>query len=396
MELHTVAELLLDWYGRAARDLPWRRISDPYGILVSEVMLQQTQVRTVIPYWTAWMKAFPTLQDLSAASIDEVLKHWSGLGYYSRAKNLHRAARMIVDTHSGQFPRAYEDILQLPGIGRYTAGAICSIAFGEAKPVLDGNVIRVLTRLYALDGDPGGQECRSLLWTLAERLVSAASHLRPLAGGCGDFNQALMELGATVCHPRAPACAECPLLSLCAAQRAGQQESFPKSQPRSATVRRHVFAFIALRQATVLVRKNGEKEVNGGLWEFPSVEVSSFRARVARAAKKCLGHDPLEPRHFMDLSHTIMRYRIKLRAFLAEVPSAYHSLPNTRWVRITDLPEMALPSAHRRLTVELLRLNSTGEMNSVNSQGKAPARRKRASTHTEIQAETRPPSTQKD
>ncbi len=205
-----IQKALLDWFGRDQRDLPWRQTGDPYPIWVSEVMLQQTQVQTVIPYFRRWMKTFPTLQKLARSRQETVLKHWEGLGYYSRVRNLHRAAQQVVKKHQGRLPDTYEELIQLPGIGRYTAGALLSIAFDQPAPVLDGNVKRVLSRLFAISANGEASAHEKWLWDTSAELVPAK---RP-----GDFNQAMMELGATVCLPKKPLCGVCQLQTQCEAQ----------------------------------------------------------------------------------------------------------------------------------------------------------------------------------
>lgn len=191
------APLLLRWYQGEKRDLPWRQTRDPYAIWVSEMMLQQTQVATVIPYWTHWMTRFPTIESLAEAPLNDVLTAWQGLGYYARARNLHKAAKVIVEDHGGEFPTALEQVLALPGIGRYTAGAICSIALGQDVPIVDANVIRVLCRVYGVKGDPKSLPVQNRLWELATELIPS--------GQAREFNQAMMELGALVCDAR-PRC----------------------------------------------------------------------------------------------------------------------------------------------------------------------------------------------
>src|SRR5438552_2719593 len=188
-----IIESLLKWFGEAARDLPWRRTRDPYAIWVSEIMLQQTQVKTVLPYWERWMQALPDIESLAKARTETIHKLWEGLGYYTRVRNLQKAAQVIMEIHGGRFPRDFEAVLALPGIGRYTAGAICSIAFNQPKPILDGNVIRVLTRLFGIGGNPRETQVRSKLWEIAHELVVEAAQTPAL------LNQSLMELGALIC-----------------------------------------------------------------------------------------------------------------------------------------------------------------------------------------------------
>lgn len=210
---------LLEWYDREARDLPWRRTRDPYAIWVSEILLQQTRVETVLEYYPRFLEAFPTVEALARASLDHVLKLWEGLGYYARARHLHEAARRLVETNRGQVPRDPEALVRLPGIGRSTAGAIASIAFGVPVPVLDGNVRRVLCRWAAWEGDPLKAPLRERLWELASALVPAH---RP-----GDYNQALMDLGARICTPRSPTCKACPVQKGCLGYQQGRAASLP-------------------------------------------------------------------------------------------------------------------------------------------------------------------------
>ena len=215
---------LLSWYDRERRDLPWRRTQDPYRVWLSEIMLQQTRVETVIPYYERFLERFPTVSDLAEAPIDDVLARWSGLGYYRRARSLHEAAGQIVREHAGVFPEDSAEALALPGVGRYTAGAILSIAYGRPEPILDGNVIRILSRWLRL----GPEIPQSHLWTLAEDLVPEE---RP-----GDFNQAMMELGATVCTPRSPSCLLCPVQERCEARAEGTPERYPAPKAKEKPV----------------------------------------------------------------------------------------------------------------------------------------------------------------
>ncbi|MBI3014235.1 MAG: A/G-specific adenine glycosylase, partial [Candidatus Tectomicrobia bacterium] len=215
---------LLKWFSCSHRDLPWRRTSDPYRIWIAETMLQQTRIPTALPYYERFVARFPDVAALARAPEQEVLRLWSGLGYYSRARNLHRAAQTVVEEHQGRMPDSYEAILRLPGIGRYTAGAVLSIAFGLPYPVVDGNVSRVLTRLFRISGDPKCARVSRRLWEKARELLSEK---RP-----GDFNQALMEIGSLICTPTKPRCNSCPLEPWCEARRHGEQEDYPQTAPR--------------------------------------------------------------------------------------------------------------------------------------------------------------------
>ena len=255
---------IVDWYDGAKRELPWRETRDPYAIWVSEMMLQQTQVATATPYWRRWMERFPTVRALAEAPLEDVLKQWQGLGYYARARNLHRAARVIQEKHEGLFPERFEDVLALPGVGRYTAGAICSIALGQDVPIVDANVIRVLCRVWGVRGDPKTSETQKRLWELAEALVPS--------GRADRFNQGMMELGALVCKPE-PRCPVCPVQDLCAAYRSGDPTALPEFAPRP--------AFTSQTDVSAIVRRSGDGSLLltqrppdglwGGLWEFPRV-----------------------------------------------------------------------------------------------------------------------------
>jgi A/G-specific adenine glycosylase len=256
---------LLHWYDRHRRDLPWRRSRDPYRVWLSEVMLQQTRVEAVLPYYERFLARFPTVEELAAAPVEEVLALWSGLGYYRRARQLHAAARQIAANGDG-FPATVEGLLPLPGIGEYTAAAVASIAFGAAVPVLDGNVERVVSRLLALAGDPKAGPARRRL------LAAAAELLEP--GRAGDSNQALMELGATLCTPRAPRCLLCPLREGCRGAATGEPERYPAPRRKRAARRVHLaVAVVEEEEGVLLFRRPDESELLAGTWELPWVEV---------------------------------------------------------------------------------------------------------------------------
>ena len=266
---------LLSWFDRHKRDLPWRQDRDPYAIWLSEMMLQQTQVATVIPYYNRFIGRFPTVVDLARADLEEVLQHWAGLGYYARARNMHRAARLIVAEHGGAFPSEAAVLRGLPGIGAYTAGAVASMAFDARAAVVDGNVARVLARLFEMDLDIRDGRGKALLWEMAERLLPRKR--------CGDFNQALMELGATVCLPRGAArCEDCPLKMICGARCSGGVDRLPvkgrKAPPKSET---HVVAAIGRRNKWLVVRRP-PRGLWGGLWELPTAVMNGegVRGRV--------------------------------------------------------------------------------------------------------------------
>jgi len=253
----------LKWYSANKRDLPWRRTGDPYAIWISEIMLQQTQVETVIPYFNNWMRRFPDIKKLAQADENEVIKMWEGLGYYTRVRNLHRASKEIVSKFSGKIPQTREEILSLPGIGKYTAGAILSIAFNMQEPLVDGNVIRVLARLFNIHSDSSSPATLKKIWGLASALVPEKSP--------GDFNQALMELGATVCTPANPGCLICPLSCECLSLKKSDPSKLPILKSKIETQKFEGWIFLVENKGRFLIQKRPEGQVMGGLWEFPSL-----------------------------------------------------------------------------------------------------------------------------
>lgn len=332
-----LASALLDWFETNARDLPWRRTSDPYAIWVSEIMLQQTQVKTVVPYWLRWMEALPTVEALAAAPAALIHKLWEGLGYYSRVRNMQKAAQIIVSRHGGIFPEKFSDLLDLPGVGRYTAGAVGSIAFNQPLPILDGNVVRVLTRLFCLEGDPAQAALRDSLWKMAAELVSAAATTAwPRAAS--HFNQALMELGALICTPREARCPACPLRGSCRAARDRRVAEFPQIPPRPKSTPRYFAAWVAVHRNKWLVRQRPAGSVNAELWEFPNIETMRPGARPPGAqAGEPLGR----------IKHSITRYRITLDSFLLR--EKIDAPDGAVWLPLTQVEQLAFTSAHRKI-----------------------------------------------
>jgi A/G-specific adenine glycosylase len=261
----TVQDDLLGWYRRNRRPLPWRETSDPYAIWVSEAMLQQTRVETVESYWTRFLERFPTVHELARADEEDVLALWSGLGYYRRARSLHAAAQVIVERHGGEFPRTRDELLALPGVGPYTAGAVLSIAFDLPEPLVDGNVGRVFARLFALEGTTGSSELQRDLWQLAGELV-------PREGAAGDWNQALMELGATVCTPRDPNCPACPLAEGCRARSAGRTAELPWPKPKVPSIEVALETVVVRDGDALLLERRPASGRMAGMWQFPTVE----------------------------------------------------------------------------------------------------------------------------
>lgn len=269
-----LATQLVRWFKKSARDLPWRRTRDPYAIWLSEVMLQQTRVETVIPYYERFLAQFPTVQDLARANIDSVLALWSGLGYYRRARELHRCANEIVDKHGGVFPSTVEGLRSLRGIGPYTAGAIASIAFDKPVPLVDGNVARVLSRLFIIEQDMKSTAGMKEAWATAEKIVPRDEP--------GAFNQALMELGATVCIPSNPGCLVCPVRDLCLARAAGRERDLPIMSAKKASPKVPMVAAVLEHEGKILFARRKEGGLFGGLWEPPMVPAESIKdARTA-------------------------------------------------------------------------------------------------------------------
>jgi A/G-specific adenine glycosylase len=339
-KIKRVVPALLKWYAAHARDLPWRHTNNPYCVFISEIMLQQTQVKTVIPYYERWMQALPTLGDLARARPERVLKLWEGLGYYRRARMAQEAARLIIEKHAGRFPETLDEILALPGVGRYTAGAICSIAFDQPAPILDGNVIRVLTRLLGLAGDPRSKTLKTKLWRAAQELVSAG-------GDPSRLNQGLMELGALICLPRQPDCPACPLRRDCFAWRRKRVEEFPTPATRVAVTQRRFIALVVSDGPRLLVRQRPSGVVNAGLWEFPNVEVALNAKELAPlvAPFQIAARAP-----FVRVRHTITRYRILLEAYRAKLPAkSATAKAGAAWKTPADIKKLPFTSAHRKV-----------------------------------------------
>ncbi|MFO7893753.1 MAG: A/G-specific adenine glycosylase [Longimicrobiales bacterium] len=330
-----ITRVLLAHFDATKRQMPWRGTSDPYAIWVSEVMLQQTRVDTVIPYWERWLERFPTVDVLAEAELDEVLKEWEGLGYYSRARNLHRAARMVRECFNGRVPDRPDALRELPGVGPYTAGAVASIAFDVATPAVDGNVRRVLSRLYDLEAPTP-----ATLRDLAADLVPTD---RP-----GDFNQALMELGATVCTPRSPACDACPLAPWCEARRLGVQELRPLPKEGKPVPEEVVRTAVIVRaDGAVLLARRPEDGLLGGLWELPGDD-GGWPAEVATLM------DAGEPGGELDpVIHTFSHKRIRYRPFVVWVSGSVKGAADpgvgAAWVGLDRLDGYALPVAQQKI-----------------------------------------------
>ncbi|GIV07085.1 MAG: A/G-specific adenine glycosylase [Fimbriimonadales bacterium] len=341
---------ILQWFETHQRPTPWRDHPDPYRVWVSEVMLQQTQTATVIPYFERFIARFPTVQALASAPLEEVLRYWEGLGYYSRARNLHKAAQLIVE-NGGQLPSTPERLRELPGVGAYTAGAIASIAFQYPAPVVDGNVIRVLSRLLWLKGDMKAPAAQKRLWQIAEQLVDTA---RP-----GDFNQAMMELGSTVCTPAQPRCSVCPVSHLCAAYRRGQPTAVPEPSRRTATRTLVDVSAIVEREGRYLLAQRTPNGLWGGLWEFPRATQNgheSLEAVALRAAAQ-MGLQVALRSIVASVKHTVTYSKIQLHGYLCAWQSGeaqtgvYQALA---WASPEEMTNFPLSAPQRKLADALL------------------------------------------
>jgi A/G-specific adenine glycosylase len=309
-----ITRRLQAWYKQNARRLPWRGDADPYTIWVSEIMLQQTRVETVIPYFRRWMERFPDLETLAKASEQEVLLAWEGLGYYSRARNLHHSARLVIAKHAGKIPRDQKGLQALPGIGRYTAGAISSIAFGMDEPVLDGNVRRVLARIFNVSVPARSPEGERQLWALARDILPP--------GEAGDHNQALMDLGALVCIPRNPACAHCPLAEICQTNALGLQDERPVMGQRPDIPHHIVTAAVIRRAGKFLITRRPSNGLLGGMWEFPGGKVEqgeTLPAGLKREIMEELGVQIEVGEPFGSYRHAYTHFRVTLHAFLCRI-----------------------------------------------------------------------------
>jgi A/G-specific adenine glycosylase len=343
-----VSRRLLAWFERNQRELPWRSDRDPYRIWVSEVMLQQTLVATVIPYFERFVKTFPDVAKLAAADEQDVLRLWEGLGYYRRARDLHRAAGQLVSEHGGRIPNDPSALARLPGFGRYTCNAVLSQAFDRPLPILEANSQRVLSRLFARTTDPRRGEARQWLWRAAEDLLPGKR--------AGAFNQAVMELGALVCTPAAPKCDSCPLKGLCAARRLGIQDSIPaRAVPPAVTVVRESAVVIWRDGRVLLAQRPADAGRWAGLWEFPHAPLADDESpadgarRTARELTDIRVHSTTE---LETVRHSITRYQITLICF----ESRYHSgefrpgfYARARWIPPEELPDYPVSSPQRRL-----------------------------------------------
>ncbi len=347
-----IRSALLNWYHKNKRDLPWRGESDIYRIWVSEVMLQQTQVVTVIPYYHRFLEQFPTVTALANAPLVDVLKVWEGLGYYARARNLHKASKEIVEKWNGQFPTNYADLLTLPGFGSYTAGAVASIASGEVVPAVDGNAKRVLARLFAIKSDitrgAGARQTKEL----AAELVPTSTP--------GDWNQAVMELGATICLPKSPKCSMCPVQHLCVGRARGVELELPVKPARKPLPHFNVTAAVIRKNGKVLIAQRPPNGMLGGMWEFPGGKQEpgeSLPDCLRREIKEELGVNIKVGQPIVSVKHSYTHFKITLHAFYCDLPDGSPQaigVADWRWVTMGQLDQFPFPRTDLQI-IEALR-----------------------------------------
>ena len=349
-ERDSLKQSLLAWYANAGRDLPWRHCHDPYAIWVSEIMLQQTQVKTVIPYYHRWLAQFPTLEQLASADLQQVLKAWEGLGYYTRARNLYACAQEIMQHHGGVFPTELKDVLALPGIGRTTAGGILSAAFNQPAAILDGNVKRVLARLVALPVPP--TKATKQLWQLSEALLDREHP--------SEFNQALMDLGATVCTAKKPDCNNCPWIPHCQAYNQGIQFQLPMREISSPLPHKNIgVAVIWNEQGQILIDRRRPEGLLGGLWEFPGGKIER-----GETVEECIKREILEELaieievgdRLISIDHAYSHFRVTLTVhhcrYLTGIPQPLEC-DEIRWVTLDEIDQFPFPKANSQIIAAL-------------------------------------------
>lgn len=340
---------LLAWFEKNKRPLPWRAHYRPYGVWISEIMLQQTQMSTVIPYYERWMRLFPDVKSLAEADPKAVLKAWEGLGYYSRARNLHATAKAVLDKHGGKFPEDFEAIRGLKGVGRYTAGAIASIAFNQERPIVDGNIVRVLARIYMIDEPVDVLKNREHFWALQESLIPK--------GEARNFNQALMELGALICKPENPACAICPARKHCRAYEKGRTMDYPVRAKKKEAVKVVASALVLEDRRRYLIRFRPLGEIMGGLWEFPEwklaknkpMDLGAARKKTAKLAGGPVEHIGTIKRNYTYFNETLHVFKMEGKSLPAE-GSPWESA----WAAEADFSKYPFSSAHAKI-VKLIR-----------------------------------------
>jgi A/G-specific adenine glycosylase len=348
------AQKLLDWYAVHARTLPWRGHPDPYAVWISEIMLQQTRVETVIPYFERWLAKFPTVFELASAPQQAVLNLWEGLGYYRRARNLHKAAQVIVAEYAGVIPSEAAELQKLPGIGRYTAAAVASIAFDKDEAAVDGNIRRVLARVFNVDIPARSKDGESILWDLAaENLPS---------GQAGDHNQAIMDLGATICLPKNPDCKNCPLVAICQAKALGVQAERPVKQPKAKVPHHTVTAAVFQREGKYMIVQRPAKGLLGGMWEFPGGKQESgedLPTCLQREICEELGVDIQVGESLGVYQHAYTHFKVTLHAFWCDLNGNEPQLrehTGLHWITATELDDFPMGKIDRQISQYIQRL----------------------------------------
>ncbi|MFN7843286.1 MAG: A/G-specific adenine glycosylase [Pirellula sp.] len=361
-ELSNLGNAAITWFQDHARPLPWRSTRDPYRIWVSEIMLQQTVVAAVIPYYHKFLATFPDVVSLANAGEQLVLQHWAGLGYYRRAKQLHAAAKVIRDSYDGVFPADFDQVLALPGIGRYTAGAIMSFAFDKPYPIVEANTQRLYVRLLRLPGQFAERSVQTALWSFAESFL-------PDGPGSGEINQAMMELGSQVCTPKTPRCSECPLVRYCPTYKHNEQEQIPTPKPpRLYEERREAVLMIQNAQQQFLMRRCGPGERWAGLWDFPRFDVtdcktdSEVHKQLQSEFTKRFGYAYQLNAESSSIKHGVTRYKITLRCFhgvvdaptlISENVSVASQNQEQQWYSVSELSDLPLSSTGKKLSIRL-------------------------------------------
>jgi A/G-specific adenine glycosylase len=340
-----LATRLLNWYQKNKRAMPWRDHPNPYAVWVSEIMLQQTRVETVIPYFEKWMKLFPSIKALASADERTVLNAWEGLGYYSRARNLHKAAKITAEKFGGELPRDLDDLRSLPGIGRYTVGAIASMAFKMDEPTLDGNLRRVFSRVYDVDEFADSPAGEKILWGLAAENLPK--------GQAGDYNQALMDLGATICLPRNPRCLLCPLMAICKARQNGTQDLRPVLKAKKLVPQYVNAAAVIIERGRVLLSQRPVDGLLGGMWEFPNVRVEDDPAsELANAIHAAYRLKVRKKEALGIVQHGYTHFKVTVHAFRCESVSIPKD-KNLKWVKLTELNEYPMGKVDRQIAQKL-------------------------------------------
>ena len=359
---------LLDWYRLNQRDLPWRKAADPYPIWVSEVMLQQTQVATVLPYYHTFLKRFADLPKLARADLQEVLKAWEGMGYYARARNLHKAAGLIVDQHQSRIPQNWQEFRSLPGVGDYIAAAVLSIAFNQPYAVVDGNVKRVLSRVLVISEPVNQSPAKKVFQQAAADLLDTREP--------GAFNQALMELGAVICKPRNPRCHECPIQPWCRAYHGGQILEFPRKVKKQAAPQYRIAVGVVYKNGRVLITRRQPNGLLGGLWEFPGGKIKKgekAEAACVREIKEEVNLTVKVDQHLCLVTHAYTHFKIRMDVFCCSYTAGRVKLNGPvdhRWIKLNQLENFPLPKANHKFLAKLQEYEERGSRNSECGSGK--------------------------